>query len=76
MAWGRWGQTKSARGARRMTSSNLRYMEVTLLTQTINAGQTVVHTAPDPRPYNVTALIPVGETVTIEATGTLEITGR
>jgi hypothetical protein len=35
MAWGRWGQTKSARGAGRMTSSNLRYQAT--ITPTLGA---------------------------------------
>lgn len=50
------------------------YLFETLNTQTILAGSTIVYTG-TPLYYDVTASIPVGETVTVQATGTLDITG-
>jgi hypothetical protein len=49
MAWGRWGQTKSAQGARRMTSSNLRYLFHDEFTTALAAGA-VINTAAEPGP--------------------------
>lgn len=50
------------------------YLEVILNTQSVGAGVTDTYTV-TPRIYNVTASIPVGETVTIDVTGTIVITG-
>lgn len=65
---------KILRAAQPVTFGKLPALDVTLNTQTINAGVTLTHTT-EPRRYDVTASIPDGQTVTIAETGTLVITG-